>query len=207
MACLLLRQILYLPSRSQAVFYRVSDLEPLNDRSYRLCGDEDRAARHALLASKTFVRYVQVWMLHHTIAAPMATQAKVWLVILWRAVEIAAGLLLGAWFASYLTLKLSNAQVLTSKSYAYLQGLHISCNYILAQRCLEFWQAWQLLSSTNNSISPLRQLYKQGEWDVVLAQYVITYLSKIPNGLQVCRSFRELVLRYSHPCAHTIPGL
>lgn len=175
-ACLLLSQILCLPSRSQAMSFRLSDLGLHNDQSYRLRTDKNRAARDALLASNTFVRYVQVWMLHHTISAPMKIQAKVWSAVLWQAVQTATGLLTGACFATYVTLKLSHAETLTPDCYVYLLGMHFSCNFLLARLHLEYWQAGRLLSSTNGGMSPVRQLYKEEQLDAVLAKYASRYL-------------------------------
>lgn len=168
-ASLLLRQISYLPNPSRAMSYRLSDFGLQNNQSYRLRGDEGRAARHALLASKTFVQYVRVWTLHYIMLAPMKKQAKVWPVILLRSLKIATGLLTSAFSASYFTLKLSYKQVLRPKRCTCLLVLHFNCNYMLAQRCLESWQAWRLSSSTNNGMSPLRQLHKPKQLHAILA--------------------------------------
>ena len=173
---MLLSQILFLRSRSQAMSFRLSDLGPRNDQSYRLRTDKDRAARDTLLASNTFVRYVQVWMLHHTISAPIKTQAKVWPEVFKQAVKTASGLLWCVCFATWFTLKLSYAETLTPDCYVYLLAMHSNCNFLLARRCLEFWQAWRLLSSTNGGMLPLRRRYKQEQWDLVLAIYVTVHL-------------------------------
>ena len=67
------------------------------------------------------------------------TQAKVWPVILWQAVKMASGLLGGACVAAYITLGISHAGILTPERYVKMLGLHFSCNFIIAQLCMEFW--------------------------------------------------------------------
>ena len=71
--------------------------------------------------------------------APMKMQAKVWPVILWQAVKMASGLLGGACVAAYITLGISHAGILTPERYVKMLGLHFSCNFIIAQLCMEFW--------------------------------------------------------------------
>jgi hypothetical protein len=166
LTCMSFSEFLCLPSRLEAISFRLSQFIPTNYQSVRLPRNDDRTTRPDLMASKTFILYVQAWMLFHVTSAPFKIQAKIWPMIFWGAVKTATTSLLTAAAFSYLTLRLSNEGVLTGHALWIYCQVHFVHNYMFERLFLDIWKPRALLLSNGNLMLPSQQLRSYQELDV-----------------------------------------